>query len=268
MAGRGNRGGGGPGGGQQQSRGSEERENDTSRPASSVSEPDIHSDSDQEEALLSNPADCGTCKKKAMTDENKKMRSELEEWQAKCTAFKTEIVEETTDKVLDVVRDTVISQIQGIVKEEMNEKEEREKRQGNLILFNVVESQEEEAQIAKERDEEKCKEIIRSTQTNNVKIVEFKRLGKPNADNGRNKPRPILIEIESFEKKKEILKNARNLKFAKDWTREVGIMKDMTPRERTQHKELMKKLFEKRGNGELGYYVYDGKLLRNKAYAN
>ncbi|KAK3851008.1 hypothetical protein Pcinc_042314 [Petrolisthes cinctipes] len=140
MAGRGNRGGnrrgGGPGGGQQQSRGSEERENDTSRPATSVSEPDIHSD--QEEALLSNPADCGTCKK----------------------------------------------------------------------------------------------------------------------------------EIESFEKKKEILKNARNLKFAKDWTREVGIMKDMTPRERTQHKELMKKLFEKRGNGELGYYVYDGKLLRNKAYAN
>ncbi|KAK3885384.1 hypothetical protein Pcinc_010382 [Petrolisthes cinctipes] len=82
------------------------------------------------------------------------------------------------------------------------------------------------------------------------------------------KKRPILIEIESFEKKKEILKNARNLKFAKDWTREVGIMKDMTPRERTQHKELMKKLFEKRGNGELGYYVYDGKLLRNKAYAN
>ncbi|KAK3885039.1 hypothetical protein Pcinc_010693 [Petrolisthes cinctipes] len=65
---RGNQRGGGGRSGQHQCRGNEERDDDTNRPAPPVSEPESHSESDQEEALLNNPADCGTCKRELSLD--------------------------------------------------------------------------------------------------------------------------------------------------------------------------------------------------------
>ena len=121
----------------------------------------------------------------------------------------------------------------------LDDRVEEEKREENLIFFNVPETD------AREQDEEFIRELCDEAlglDMRDVAINEMVRLGaKPKTEN--DKSRPVRLVIKDRDKRADILRNAHKLKDAdKDLHKKVGINKDLTKSQREQRKTLRSKL--------------------------
>lgn len=54
--------------------------------------------------------------------------------------------------------------------------------------------------------------------------------------------------------------------YKKRMDQESSVRKDMPRKERRENKIMYEKLLEKRNNGELGWYIRDGELMRGKQF--
>lgn len=73
----------------------------------------------------------------------------------------------------------------------------------------------------------------------------------------------MLIKLEEEEQKWSIIRNAKNLKNESDpMKKRVGIVRDMTVKEREIEMNLRQQLNEKRQNGEEGWQIKNGRLIR------
>lgn len=119
----------------------------------------------------------------------------------------------------------------------IQDKVEEDKREDNLIFFNVPES--ESIEVDEEFILELCKE---SLGVNDIQINEASRLGpKPKSNN--DKARIVKVMIKNKESRSNILKNAYKLKDAKkDTHKKVGIGRDLTRSQREHNKLLRTKL--------------------------
>ncbi|KAK4321297.1 hypothetical protein Pmani_007873 [Petrolisthes manimaculis] len=79
----------------------------------------------------------------------------------------------------------------------------------------------------------------------------------------------MLVELRDENEKWSIINNARNLKYETDpEKKKIGISKDLTREEREVEKRAREDLQEKRRNGEQGWYVKNGTLLRTQGTRN
>ena len=166
---------------------------------------------------------------------------------------------EIVDEVLGMVRDTVMKDIHTRVQEQYREREEKERKKNNLLMYNIKESTGEQG---KEEDEQQCEQLIAQTKTEQFKIVNVLRMGK--VQQGKN--RPLLVKLENSQMKYNILRNANNLNNTQQqqWIKKVSISKDKTIKEKEASKRLYEQLKQKRDDGEEGRYIRDGKLLQSK----
>ena len=67
------------------------------------------------------------------------------------------------------------------------------------------------------------------------------------------KKRPLLISIETEEKRKELFQNLHMLRKAPD---NISVTHDLTKKQREELKELMKEAKKKEENDQLGNYMY------------
>ena len=96
-----------------------------------------------------------------------------------------------------------------------------------------------------------------------VMIKGIIRLGKRDINNNQfNKPRPMLVKLDSEEQKWEILKNAKNLARAAEEMKRCIIAPDLTKKEREQDTILRNELKERRNNGDNTWIIRRGQLVK------
>jgi len=90
------------------------------------------------------------------------------------------------------------------------------------------------------------------------------RLGKkPQQSN--EKPRPILLVLDTEEHKKKLLEQAKNLKNRKegDWDK-VYIHQDLTPKQREQRKIVVAELKKRQAAGEPNLIIVNNKITKRR----
>ena len=162
---------------------------------------------------------------------------------------KEKISDETTKKVLENVK----------------EREDRQKKERNLILFNVPEPKKQLNENQKIREDIKRCDILfkREMRFYNVEIEEITRMGRESDErNGiRNKPRPLLVKLREAKNKWRIIANAKWLRESSfEGIRKVSIAPDMTKKEREENKKLREEVSLRRENGE-NIKIHRGKII-------
>lgn len=107
------------------------------------------------------------------------------------------------------IRDLVCNTVKEAVDEQLLEREERVKRETNLIFFNVKESGSEHSETREKEDVATIKNVCSSALgIDHVGITKCMRLGKK----GGNFPRPVKVVLENKEQRPQILRKAKELK--------------------------------------------------------
>ena len=164
-------------------------------------------------------------------------------------------------------------------KEQLAEAENRAKRNTNLIVFKVPESDKASGISKKQEDTEKVQSLLVECHVKHQPI-EITRLGQPGGTTrGEVKTdRPIKITFESQKARDDtlssLIKNKRDL-LGKDSDSQlltIGFRRDMTPKERKEEEELYKTLKQKReeskasGDDNARWVVRSGKVVNLKEW--
>lgn len=121
----------------------------------------------------------------------------------------------------------------------INEIEERKFRAKNIIIFEINESNEENAVDRINHDKQKVADIIPDINKDNIKVT---RLGKFVI----NKKRPVRVMFQNEHQAKEILRKKKGDKRVKN---------DLTPVQRSKLTDLQNKLKEKIDKGDQGWTI-------------
>ncbi len=145
---------------------------------------------------------------------------------------------------------------QGNQSDVIKEIRDQEEQKRNLVFFNIPESKASDVNDRAKHDKEEVKEISKICQATIKKdeMTRAIRLGKkPNGD----KPRPLLIELVSDEKKPALFKNLSKLQNAPDKYKSVSVKNDLTPKQRELEKNLREeaKKKEEEASGEAKFKV-------------
>ena len=148
--------------------------------------------------------------------------------------------------------------IETAMTEVMREKDERERKKKNVIIFNVPESKSKDIKQKIEHDEANINELVGILEIN-PSIHKVIRLGK--ADD--KKCRPILLKLETEEQRHLFLSSAKKLgKLNPDnIIKKYSIKKDLTKIELDQEKSMIKELNERRKKGE-EVTIRNGKIVQ------
>ena len=138
------------------------------------------------------------------------------------------------------------------------EQREKEKRQLNVILHNLVEPTASEGANRKKEDIKKCSSIFQTYLGSQVSITNAIRLGKKS-----DKPRLLKLTLSSTQEKSSILKNKIKLRSSSnpEYVRKLFITPDLTPGEQKRHKELRQQLADMNKEGNL-YMIKNGKIVQ------
>ncbi len=148
----------------------------------------------------------------------------------------------------------------------IKEMKDQEDRKRNIIFWNIPEPKAKDMNEKIKHDKEEVKEITKICNATIKKddMVKVKRLGKKSED----KPRPLLIEVSSDDKKAALFKNLSKLQDAPDKYRSVSVRNDLTKRQREQEKNLREeaKKKEEEASGEAQFKVrgppWDRKIVK------
>ena len=121
----------------------------------------------------------------------------------------------------------------------LDELADRERRRKNLIVYNLPENSDRQA------DKTKFQELSTTVFNLDLSITKVFRLGKRNDD----KPRPLLVGLENETEKTEILSQSGKPRRY-DQYNDVYIVADKTKYERDKHKKLVDELKLRRSKGE------------------
>jgi hypothetical protein len=126
------------------------------------------------------------------------------------------------------------------VSETMNEINERMRREGNILVYNIPESSKNSKEERIQEDKETIKGLMEILNVD-FRIEELKstpkRLGVFK-DLEEGKSRPLLVQFKSSDKKKGIFRNIKNLKDAQEPSSKLSIINDMTPQQRSLYRQL------------------------------
>jgi len=139
-----------------------------------------------------------------------------------------------------------------------SEQKEKEKRQLNIIIHNLEESNAPEGATRKQDDIKKCVSLLQTHLQASVTITNAIRMGKTS-----NKPRLLRISLKSIEEKASILKNKAKLRSSTnpENVRNIYITPDLTPLEQRKNKVLRQQLADLNKN-ERVYMIKNGRIVR------
>ncbi|KAK4304810.1 hypothetical protein Pmani_023245 [Petrolisthes manimaculis] len=144
------------------------------------------------------------------------------------------------------------------VMEKIWEKEEKERRKNNLIIFNVPESDKEDGKDRAKEDTETCEHIfVHKLEVENFKIEKVVRLRKKTI----GKSRPTLVKVEDEGMKWHIISQGKKLKNDYDEKiRKIGLSPDLTKAEQQENQRLRNILEEKKKQGGM-WKIQRGRII-------
>lgn len=142
----------------------------------------------------------------------------------------------------------LVSKIADKVVQKSNEvKNERDAREKNVILFNVVESTQTNTADKQREDQDFFDHFCEQIQLQPIQTTKIVRIGKvkpPSADDANTsttpKPRPVKVCFGSVFDKRKFLSNLYHLKQAAAPFKAVQVNHDLTDEDRTLTKQLLK----------------------------
>ena len=165
--------------------------------------------------------------------------------------------------------------------EQQNEIKDKERRNKNLILYNVPESLASDANDRVKDDCLKIKDIFKrnSFTVSPENVINIYRLGakkekkeenenQDNENQDKDKPRPLLLKFDTAEYKKSVLNSCSGLYYEVKKENEICKIDihyslDLTKKERDERKELVNKMKERRRAGEKNLIIKNGKIIVN-----
>jgi len=140
------------------------------------------------------------------------------------------------------------------------EQREREKRQCNLIIHNVPESESEDPNTRKKEDIDFVKSVFSDVLSTPATISNAIRLGKKS-----HRTRLLKIMVQSVEEKKAILRNKLKLRADQnpDPVRNLFITPDLTPSEQKESKALRQQLTQM-NKGTKKYRIKNGQIVQRE----
>ena len=115
------------------------------------------------------------------------------------------------------------------------EQKEKVKKEKNVIVFGLKESNRKEKQEIKEDDDESIGKVFDAIGLDKSKIVKHYRLKSKDT----TKPGPLVLEIVESTHQKQVLSVARDLNAVEEYKNRVFINPDLTYRERASLKLLL-----------------------------
>jgi len=220
---------------------------------------------------------CAKCKEeytamvaklRKLTEENKLLHERLSALDVKFESLKTDLKNEIIQNVSDKINVEVQKSVSRAFGE-IRDSEEKQRREPNLILYNVEESQK---RHGKEREDDDRTLTIKILEHcvgggNLFTIEKLIRLGRMERNNNLvNKPRPLLVKFKNVNEKWNVLKNARQLKTAPEEFKRAIIAPDLTKEEREKDKNLRLELKTRRDQGEKDIYIKRGEIVKGNFF--
>ena len=144
----------------------------------------------------------------------------------------------------------------------MEQKEDKERRQNNLLLHNVRESQDHDPQQRKTHDTAQFGEVISAllgdVNRPHIEVDKIYRLGKRKEEED-SKPRLLLVRLKNKEHVDIMLKKRKLLRTNSPGLGPVFLTPDLTLEERKRAQELKQELEEK---GKETHRVFRGKVVK------
>ena len=186
------------------------------------------------------------------------------ETMAKATETKLEtVVSEGIEKTVE----SKFSDKVKVVKEDVAEALEMEKRRANIVFHGIKESVVTLDQLGgnildKSPDQDAVEEILKTGLRLDATrhIEEVQRIGRYT----EGKTRPLRVRVKTIEAKIEILKRARDLKQSEEY-KHIFIAPDLTRKQQLVDKDLREKLKQLRSDGEENVKIKQGKIIKNEA---
>ena len=152
---------------------------------------------------------------------------------------------------------------------DVKNQEDKEEEATSVIVHGVAESDATDTDQRETEDIDVIAAMMHEIDSDNVKVSKIVRLGKkPTAtasSDNTQKPRPIKLVLESEEQKIQVLKNAKNLRLAKEGGWEtVFIHQDLTPKQRETRKQLLQEMRERMDKGEVNLMIFSGKIVKRR----
>jgi hypothetical protein len=159
-----------------------------------------------------------------------------------------DVIEGKVDKISDSL-DDLKTNFNSSIDSRLDEREDRIRREQNLILFNVDESDMKDEELVREV----CTDVLK---VDAPLISRCRRLGKKT-----DKPRPLCVVIPDRETRLDILKNSNALKDSK--YEKISISRDYTMEQRETNKILRQELNEKRlADPDTKFVIRRGKVVK------
>ena len=122
---------------------------------------------------------------------------------------------------------------------EMREMKQRDQRKQNLVVFNMPESEAEDAENRKSHDKERFLQLCDEMDLQDIIVTGVTRLqasaqqGPAGTESVNPAPRPLRVMVESEAMRAKIVNNGKVLRMSRnESTRQVFLKRDMTPLER------------------------------------
>jgi hypothetical protein len=154
-----------------------------------------------------------------------------------------------------------------VVKEDVAEALEIEKRRSNLVFHGLKETVVSLDQIGdtvldKSPDQEMVEEVLKAGLRLDASrhLEEVQRIGRY----VEGKTRPLRVRVKTIEAKNEILKRARDLRDTEQY-KQVYIAPDLTRKQQTVDKDLRDKLKQFRAEGHENVKIKQGKVVKNES---
>ena len=140
-----------------------------------------------------------------------------------------------------------------------------ERRQWNLMFFNVPESDTEDSAQRKANDTDFVLSLIDDIGAGPVDIVDVVRLGARSSD----KSRPLRVQFKDLSHKRSVLVKAKKLRESSSSTfKEVFINPGLSFKERQAQRELRKELAARKEKGEIGIFICRGRIVKQSTPNN
>ena len=198
-----------------------------------------------------------------------KVSSKIEELNSQYSEIKGNIdqlsksIDSSDRATINIDKTITTDSIANIASTLVNEEKEKEKRQLNLILHNIKESDATDSSKRIEEDVCAATIVFKDYLDVTVSVTKCFRIGKKRDD--PNKPRLLKIMVSSLDEKVAVLRNKLRLRSQDnpEHIRKVFITPDLTPTEQTKNKELRSQLAEMNKVANL-YKIKNGKIVRKE----
>ena len=147
------------------------------------------------------------------------------------------------------------------IKKLVESKEDKERRQRNVLLHNIPECQSTNADERKNYDHASFQNVVAAlfedSEMTNMETLGVIRLGKKAEEDGANKPRLMLVKLKKKENVDKLIKRRTML-------RDVGfsniyLTRDLPMEERLEQKKLREELIRK---GKQEHKIFRGRVVR------